>query len=160
MLIVLHRPWDSISQLREVLSRSTPLRVVIAGEDERFHAGVAYIGEPSQHLTLAGSTFGEVVHDPGRQFRNRTVDLLFQSVAKHSRRRVVGVVLAGSLDDGARGLAAINKGGGLSMVVTPGAQPQDGMPENAISYDGPIDFIGEPAAIAEAIRIAMRKSLD
>ena len=37
------------------------------------------------------------------------------------------------------------------MVLTPGAAPQRGMPENAISYDGPIDLIGDPRRIAQGI---------
>jgi hypothetical protein len=32
------------------------------------------------------------------------------------------------------------------------------MPENAISYDGPIDLIGSPSEIAQAICAAVRQS--
>jgi chemotaxis response regulator CheB len=56
---------------------------------------------------------------------------------------MIGVVLSGSLDDGSRGLAAIHDAGGMTMVLTPARPPQQGMPENAISYDGPIDLIGD-----------------
>jgi two-component system chemotaxis response regulator CheB len=123
--------------------------VVIADEDERFRVGRVYIGEPDAHLTLAKNSFGCQIDDPERGHRNRTVDLLFHSVALHARGRAVGVVLAGSLDDGSRGLAAIHHAGGSTMVVTPGSGR--GMPENAIAYDGPIDCIGEPSYIATAI---------
>jgi two-component system chemotaxis response regulator CheB len=77
--------------------------------------------------------------------------LLFTSIAKYAGKRMIGVVLSGSLDDGSRGLAAIHEAGGLSMVLTPAAPPQRGMPENAISYDGPIDLIGDPRRIAQGI---------
>lgn len=84
--------------------------------------------------------------------RVSTVDLLFRSVAVHGGGRMIGVILSGALDDGARGLAAIHDAGGRTMVLTPLAfSPVDGMPENAISYDGPIDFIGSPLEIAAAI---------
>jgi hypothetical protein len=56
-----------------------------------------------------------------------------------------------SLDDGSRGLAAIHKAGGLSMVLTPAGPPERGMPENAIKFDGPISLIGSSKEIAEAI---------
>jgi len=64
---------------------------------------------------------------------------------------MIGVVLSGALDDGSRGLAAIHEAGGLTIVLTPGRSPERGMPENAISYDGPIDLIGDPLQIAEGI---------
>jgi two-component system chemotaxis response regulator CheB len=149
VLVVLHRPWDQPSALREVLSRSTPLPVVVAEDDELLRTGHVYIGEPHSHLTLAENSFGRQVNDPGRAHRNRTVDLLFKSIAENARERAVGVVLAGASDDGSRGVAAIHAAGGTTMVVTPCG---GGMPENAIAYDGPIDFIGEPSSIASAIR--------
>ncbi|MCJ2074107.1 chemotaxis protein CheB [Methylobacterium sp. E-016] len=156
VLIVLHRSWDHISHLSEVLARDSNLPIVIAAQGERFEAGMAYIGKPADHLTLAARSFGEIVDDPHRLHGNRTVDLLFKSVAVHGGHRMIGVVLSGSLDDGARGLAAIHAAGGLTMVLTPGTPRRPGMPENAIDYDGPIDVIGSPADLAGAIERAVR----
>ena len=45
VLIVLHRPSDRISHLREVLSRVSSMPVLIAEEDDQFHAGSCYIGK-------------------------------------------------------------------------------------------------------------------
>jgi two-component system, chemotaxis family, protein-glutamate methylesterase/glutaminase len=151
IMVVLHRAWDKPTRLRAVLAAVSRLPVVIAKEDERLEQGKVYIGEPSEHLTLAANTLGKMTGDPEQEHRGRTVDLLFRSVAKHAGARMIGVVLSGSLDDGSRGLEAIHEAGGLSMVLTPAAPPRRGMPANAIDYDGPIDLIGEPVRIAEAI---------
>ena len=96
-------------------------------------------------------SFGRLINDPDATHRDRTVDLLFQSLAAYGGGRVIGVVLSGSLDDGSRGLAAIHAAGGQTMVITPENFTNPGMPENAIDYDGPIDCIGSPQQIAEAI---------
>jgi two-component system chemotaxis response regulator CheB len=154
VLVVLHRPWDAPTNLKLVLERACPHPVLVADQGERFEPGTVYIGEPAQHLTLVARALGEVVDDPHRTYRNRTVDLLFNSVARHGGSRTIGVVLSGSLDDGSRGLAAIHKAGGLTMVLTPEQPPRHGMPESAIAYDGPIDVIGSAAAIAHAISAA------
>ena len=151
VLIVLHRPWDKPSHLAAVLGRAAHMPVRVALDGDRFTPGTAYIGEPADHLILVANSFGRLFDDPGRTHRNRTVDLLFRSVAAHGGSRIIGVVLSGSLDDGSRGLAAINEIGGLTMVVTPARPTEQGMPENAISYDGPIDLIGSPSEIAQAI---------
>jgi chemotaxis response regulator CheB len=157
VLIVLHRLWNRPSHLAAVLGRATRMPVRVALDGDRFTPGTAYIGEPADHLTLAANSFGRLVDDPNRTQRNRTVDLLFRSVAAHGGSRIIGVVLSGSLDDGSRGLAAINEIGGLTMVVTPARPPEQGMPENAISYDGPIDLIGSPSEIAQAICAAVQQ---
>jgi two-component system chemotaxis response regulator CheB len=154
VLVVLHRAWDLHSYLRETLGDATKLPVTIASDGRRFEAGNVYIGEPSEHLTLAAKSCIEIVSDPGRGHRNRTVDLLFKSVAAHGKQCTIGVVLAGSLDDGSRGLAAIHAAGGLTMVLTP-APGKLGMPENAIAYDGPVSVIGTPPEIAAAITRAV-----
>lgn len=154
VLVVLHRPWDSRSRLQEVLGYESKLPVLIASQGDQLIAGTIYIGRPSEHLTLAAKSFGELIDDPDRSYRNRTVDLLFHSVARHAGNRMIGVVLSGSLDDGSRGLKAIHHAGGLTMVVVPDAVPTCGMPENAIAYDGPIDLIGTPSQIADGIHQA------
>ena len=151
VLIVLHRPSDQISHLREVLDLKSSIPICVARASELLRNGYGYIGEPDAHLTLAESSFGDLVPGPHNLHRNRTVDLLFRSVAAHANGGFIGVVLSGSLDDGARGLAAIHEAGGITMVLTPHEAPERGMPENAISYDGPIDFIGTPEAIAADI---------
>ncbi|MGU3340969.1 chemotaxis protein CheB [Methylobacterium mesophilicum] len=157
VLIVLHRLWDKPSHLAAVLGRAARMPVRVALDGDQFTPGTAYIGEPADHLTLVSNSFGQLIDDPGRTHRNRTVDLLFRSVAAHGGSRIIGVVLSGSLDDGSRGLAAINEIGGLSMVVTPARPPEQGMPENAISYDGPIDVIGSPSEIAQVICAAVQR---
>jgi chemotaxis response regulator CheB len=154
VLIVLHRPSDQVSQLRDVLDRGSAIPIHVASTGQHLQHGNGYIGEPDAHLTLAASSFGELVPGAHDLYRNRSVDLLFQSVATHAVGGFIGVVLSGSLDDGSRGLAAIHAAGGITMVLTPHGALQKGMPENAIGYDGPIDFIGAPEAIA--LHIAAR----
>ena len=155
VLVVLHRSWDKPSRLQEVLARSSAHPILIADEGERFEEGCVYIGEPAQHLTLAARSLVEIIDDPTRIHRNRTIDLLFRSVARHGNGRMIGVVLSGSLDDGSRGLAAIHEAGGLTMVITPVSMSNFSMPESAISYDGPIDTIGTSETIALAIAQAI-----
>jgi two-component system, chemotaxis family, protein-glutamate methylesterase/glutaminase len=151
VLVVLHRPTDRLSHLRAILSRASPMPVVIAEEGERFQTGTCYIGEPAGHLTLIDRSLAHLIDDPGNGLRNRTIDTLFHSLAAHAGRRTIGVVLSGSLDDGSRGLAAIKAAGGITMVLTSAGRSSRGMPENAKDYDAPIDKVGTPEQIAQEI---------
>ena len=150
VMVVLHRPSDKASQLREVLGRACGLPVIVAEEAEGLAHGVCYIGEPAGHLTLVDRHVAHLVPDTNHGLRNRTVDALFNSLADHAGPRTIGVVLSGSLDDGSRGLAAIHAAGGVTMVLDPGLKPR-GMQQNAIDHDGPISFIGTTEQIADRI---------
>jgi chemotaxis response regulator CheB len=158
VMIVLHRPADKASHLREILGRSTHMPVTIASETEHLQTETVYIGEPDQHLTLLENQAAGLVEGIAHQYRNRTIDLLFNSLALHARERSVGIVFSGSLDDGSRGLAAIHAAGGVTMVLDPGDKPV-GMQQNAIDFDGPITFVGTAAGIGEAVvRIVEHRS--
>ena len=151
VMVVLHRPVDRISHLREVLARATQAPVIVASDGVTFEPGRIYIGEPAHHLTLIGGNVASLVAGAENEHRNRTVDLLFRSLAEHAGTSAIGIVLSGSLDDGARGLAAIHDAKGMTMVLTPDRQGHPGMPENAIDYDGPVDVIGSPRVIAREL---------
>jgi two-component system, chemotaxis family, protein-glutamate methylesterase/glutaminase len=125
--------------------------VAIAEQGERFRLGTCYIGEPAAHLTLVDHNLAHLVSDTRNELRNRTIDALFDSVARHAGRGAVGVVLSGALDDGSRGLAAIKVAGGTTMVVLSAGKQFRGMPENARNYTGHVDRIGTPEEIAEEI---------
>jgi chemotaxis response regulator CheB len=151
VLVVLHRPWDLLSHLRDILARASHLPVVIAADGDQLQLGTCYIGEPAEHLTLTARSRVHLLDDPTNSYRNRTIDALFRSVAAHAGSRMIGVVLSGSLDDGSLGLAAIKAAGGTAMVLTPNRSGGRGMPENAISYNRLIDKIGTPEQIAQEI---------
>lgn len=150
VMVVLHRPSDRPSALRGVLARSCDMPVLVAEEAERFEPGTCYIGEPDGHLTLLARNLAGIVPGAGHRLRNRTIDTLFISVARHAGPCTIGVVLSGSLDDGSRGLAAIHAARGLTMVLDP-KNKQRGMQQNAIDYDGPISLIGTAEEIAATI---------
>ena len=151
VMVVLHRPTKAISQLQLILARCSLLPVEIANHGQLMRRGIVYIGQPTQHLTMIGESEAGLVEVLGDEHRNRTVDLLFHAVARHAGPAAIGIILSGSLDDGARGLKAIHHAQGTTMVLTPGGEGSPGMPENAIAYDGPIDVVGSAETIAAAV---------
>ena len=156
ILVALHRPSDRISHLQEVLAKAVVMPVKIAAQNDHLSLGCVYIGEPGDHLTLIEGGKAGLIAGSKHEYRNRTVDLLFSSVAKHAKVNGIGIILSGSLDDGSRGLAEIHHAGGLTAVLKPGNKPV-GMQQNAIDFDGPINYIGSAAEVCETIMHLLEK---
>jgi two-component system chemotaxis response regulator CheB len=73
-----------------------------------------------------------------------------RSVAESLGPRCAGVVLSGTMDDGAAGLRAVGAAGGLTLVQDPEEAAFPGMPSAAIERASP-RFIGPVATLAERI---------
>jgi two-component system chemotaxis response regulator CheB len=146
LFVVLHMPPDAPSGLATILDRSGPLPAAQVREAERIRPGRIYVAAPNLHLVIHD---GHVVLDAGpRENRSRpAVDVLFRTAARAYRQRVVGVVLSGTLGDGALGLAAIKLRGGITIVQDPEEAHFSGMPEKALNT-APIDFCLRVADIA------------
>jgi len=149
-MVVLHRPSDAQSELAQVLQRHCAMPVTVARQAQSLERSVFYIGEPADHLSLMSHQRADMVEGLDNAYRNRTVDLLFASVARFAQRCAIGVVLSGALDDGSRGLAQIHAAGGVTMVLRPGTKPR-GMQQNAIEYDGQVSLVGTLEELTQEI---------
>lgn len=105
-------PADGTSALPAILNRVGPLPVHPARHGTPLRHGHVYTTVPDHHLLL--------------------VDALFRSAARAKGPRVIGVVLSGTLDDGAAGLLSIVARGGAAVVQDPADAIHPGMPESAL----------------------------
>jgi len=78
VLVVLHRPANRTSFLREILVRKSRMPVVIARHGELLHHGVCYIAEPSQHLMVGLGLRADLL--PDHRYTTRNIDQLFISL--------------------------------------------------------------------------------
>jgi len=140
MVVVQHLDPRHRSLMADILSRRTPLLVKQAEEGDRVQPAAVYIAPPNRHLlvnpdgTLSLSQ-SELVH-----FLRPSADLLFESVAASYRERAIAVVLTGTGSDGAMGVRAIKKMGGMVIAQDEATAEFFGMPRAAIQ-SGSADFI-------------------
>lgn len=135
VLVVLHVSAGANSVLPAVLNRHGRLPAARPRAAEPLEQGRIYVGAPDHHLVIEQ---GRVLLTRGpREHRARpAVDVLFRSAAEAYGPRVIGVALTGSLDDGAAGLAAIRRAGGLALVQDPEDAQCAGMPRAALDAAG------------------------
>ena len=131
VFVVLHLPPDAPSALATILDRAGPLPACQATHRQPIEAGRIYVARPNRHLVLRRG-YVSLEAGPRENSARPSVDVLFRSAARAYGRRVVGVVLSGTLHDGALGLAAIKMRGGVTVVQDPGEALFAGMPESAM----------------------------
>jgi two-component system chemotaxis response regulator CheB len=133
LFVVLHLPPWHRSELPKILSRAGPLPATLAIDNQPFVPGHIYVAPPDYHLLLEDGL--TILWRGPRENRVRpAINSLFRSAAGAYRRRVTGVVLTGTLDDGSAGLWWIRRQGGAAVVQDPAEAAFSDMPENALKY--------------------------
>ncbi|MBU8543449.1 MULTISPECIES: chemotaxis protein CheB [Roseomonadaceae] len=157
VFVVQHVSPGGLSRLPEILSRAGPLKAHHAVEGERVELGRIYVALPDRHLLLDDGGDRVLLRRGPQENRARpAVDALFRSAAVACGSRVIGVVLSGMLDDGAEGLDAIRRCGGVTVVQDPADAEWPDMPCNARERAGAEHCL--PAADLPALLLRLARS--
>lgn len=130
--VVKHRQCDADDTLVDLLQNITVLPVAEAEDKDPVRPGHIYLAPPDYHLLVEKGHFALSTEAPV-WYARPSIDVLFESAADAYRKRVVGVILTGNNQDGAQGLAAIQRKGGLTVVQDPQTAEARAMPEAAIA---------------------------
>jgi two-component system chemotaxis response regulator CheB len=151
LVVAQHMPERFTRTFAERLNRLGSLSVKEASEINRLHRRQGWICPGGQCIEVVKATGGLSVRvvKPRRQDRYvPSVDRLFESAARAYGERVIGVVLTGMGDDGARGALAIKEAGGLVLAEAPETAVIYGMPGAAVRA-GAVDRSLPLRALAE-----------
>lgn len=131
LFVVLHIPSRGTGILSTVAAAAGRLPVSQAEHGAKIENGRVYIAAPDRHLLIRD---GEILlgRGPRENMVRPAIDPLFRSAALHYGPRVIGVVLSGLLSDGASGLNAIKRCGGMTLVQDPSDAIADEMPRRAL----------------------------
>ena len=149
VFVVLHMPADSPSALAAILQRNGRLPVQQPEDGQPIQPAHIYVARPNRHLLVQRGRVG-LDAGPRENSARPSIDVLFRSAARAYGRRVVGVVLSGTLHDGALGLAAIKLRGGIAVVQDPSEALFRGMPDSALK-SAQVDFCLPAAEIPDQL---------
>jgi two-component system chemotaxis response regulator CheB len=152
LLFVLHIDEPFGAAFAEWLNNQTPHRVVYARDREALDAlqGQVIMAPPGRHLLVRGGRLHLTV-DPPRHSCRPSIDVLFDSVAADCGAGTLACLLTGMGRDGAAGLLAIRRAGGLTIAQDESTSVVYGMPREAVMLDAaqlvlPLDTIGTEIA--------------
>lgn len=129
--VVIHRPSNGHSALQDLLNRHSPYKTVEPADGAPLCADHIYLAPSDFHLEAGARALG-VQPGPKINSQRPAIDVLFRSAAAAHGSAVVGVVLSGTMDDGASGLLAICRAGGAALVQDPADADFPDMPDAAL----------------------------
>ena len=147
LFVVVHTVPDSNSALCCVLDQAGPLPADLARDGQAFEPRRVYVAPPDLHLLLDhGRTL--LRRGPRENLSRPAIDPLFRSAAAYGSR-VIEVLLSGMLYDGASGLRAVKRCGGIAVVQDPADAAYPEMPRHALQCAE----MDQRAAAAELARL-------
>ena len=158
IVIVQHMPELFTRAFANRLDGLCSITVKEAETNDTVIRGRALIAPGNHHLLLkrSGARYYVEVKDGPLVCRHRpSVDVLFRSAARYAGRNVVGVILTGMGDDGARGMLEMKQAGALTIAQDEATSIVFGMPKEAIKLNG-VDKILPLQSVAGAILIHTR----
>jgi two-component system chemotaxis response regulator CheB len=120
ILIVQHMPPGFTASFAQRLDRLCSITVCEALHGQPIQAGTAYIAPAGQQMRIERHLSGlypiiRLDAGPDNAVHVPSVDILMQSVARIFKNRSMGVILTGMGSDGAEGMTAIYRQGGLTI---------------------------------------------
>lgn len=130
LFIAQHVSVGFTSGLRQWLGAASPLQIEVARTGMKPQAGYVYLPPDGHQMQVLMS--GEMLVEPISHLHGTLGDTLLHSLARAYGNRAGGAVLTGMGSDGASGLLAIRRAGGLTFAQTPESCVVPGMPEAAL----------------------------
>ena len=133
IVIAQHRGPDSLEgALAASLRRHVRRSVREVDDKDPIERSRIYLAPPDYHLLVERGRFALSV-DERVQYARPSIDVLFETAADAYGAGTIGVVLTGANHDGAAGLAAIARRGGVAIVQDPESAEMRTMPDAAIA---------------------------
>lgn len=158
VVVVQHLPVGFSGPMAEHLDRKSVIKVRHAGPDELLRPGEVLVAPAGYDLTFRGRPGDvRVVLDPGRGpvppggFRP-SVDVTMLSAADVLGSQCMGVLLTGMGRDGAQGMQAIYRRGGLTIAEHESTCVVYGMPRAAVELGAAARVLPLPEIAAEIVK--------
>lgn len=142
VFIVLHLPRERPSLLASIFQSKCALPVREAEDKRPVERGRVYLAPPDYHLLIDQGPSLALSSDEPVNYSRPAIDVLFESAADVYGERLLGVILTGGNQDGAAGLAAVQRAGGIAVVQQPDKAQVSLMPASALARSPTSDVLG------------------
>ena len=156
-IVIQHLSADFKSQMVQILSQHSKLKVVEAVENVDIITNTVYLIPSSKFMTVEKGRL--ILSDKkNHPSPHKTIDYFFSSLAKERGNKAIGIILSGTGNDGSKGVEAIKHAGGIVLVQDPDTAGFNGMPLAAIATDC-VDNILSPESMPQVIEEYVKDGL-
>jgi two-component system, chemotaxis family, protein-glutamate methylesterase/glutaminase len=153
IVVVQHMPEIFTTAFANRLNALCQIEVKEGAEGDQITRGRAIIAPGNRHLSVVkrrGAYYIELSDGPLVSRHRPSVDVLFHSVASAAGANALGIILTGMGNDGASGMLALKRAGGITIAQDEKSCVVFGMPREAISAGG-VDTVAPLASISNLI---------
>lgn len=150
IVIVQHVDAHFSAGFADWLSQQTSLPVRIAVAGDRLTRGTVLVAGTNDHLYLKPDLTLDYTPHPIDYAYRPSVDAFFKSVAQHSTRQGMAILLTGMGRDGAEGLQALRRQHWQTIAQSQESCVVYGMPKAAVELNAAIEVLS-PEAIANTL---------
>lgn len=141
VVIVQHVDEQFARSFAEWLNELTALEVRLAQPGDRPRPGRVLVAGREEHLVMTAGGTLEYTPEPADYAYRPSVNVFFESLARHWRGRTVGVLLTGMGRDGGTGLLALRQAGGHTIAQDQASSAIYGMPKAAAELGAAVDIL-------------------
>lgn len=134
VLAVIHIPADRSNMLTPLFASKCNVIVKEAEDKEAAAPGVVYFAPSDYHLLVEFNGDLALSSDEAVNYSRPSIDVLFESAADTYGKGLLGILMTGANDDGARGLKAIAEAGGHVIIEDPATAYARAMPEAGLKF--------------------------
>ncbi len=156
IVIVQHMPEHFTAAFAKRLDSICRITVKEAADNDSVVRGRALIAPGNHHTLLkrSGARYYVEIKDGPLVSRHRpSVDVLFRSAARYAGKNVVGVIMTGMGDDGARGMKEMFDAGAVNIAQDEATCVVYGMPNEAVKMGGVHKSLPLQNIAAEVLRL-------
>jgi two-component system chemotaxis response regulator CheB len=150
ILVVQHMQKGMTKLFSETLNQECKIQVKEAEEGDVAQEGLALIAPGGFHMIITEGGEINLSTAPPVNYVRPSADVTMKSAAKTYASKNIGVVLTGMGSDGAKGIEAIKKKGGVTIAQDKKTCAVFGMPDAAIKT-GCVDFVTSLESIPKQI---------
>ena len=140
IVLVQHVDQVFAAGMAEWLSNSCGLNVRLALDGEAPLAGTVLLAGTNHHIRLLKNGTLAYTAEPVNEIYRPSIDVFFESVARHWSGDAVGVLLTGMGRDGAQGLKLMRQQGFLTIAQDQYSSSVYGMPKAAAAIDAAVEI--------------------
>ncbi len=156
IVVVQHMPEGFTARFAQRLDGICRITVKEAADNDSVIRGQALIAPGNRHMLLkrAGARYFVELRDGPLVSRHRpSVDVLFRSAARYGGKNVIGVIMTGMGDDGAKGMLEMKEAGAFTIAQDEATCVVFGMPAEAIRLSAVDRVLPLPYIAPEIMRL-------